>query len=155
MHKTKIRFARLIGLVAIVVIASLMMSACADTQTDYDTMSKKEYKAACESIDYDTLARDGNNRIGDKVKVYGKVIQMLADKYGTEYQYRVAMSAGSYGSWIDDDIYVYYDIDGKKKLLEDDFVTIYGEIDGDLTYETVEGGERTIPSIVGRYAKID
>lgn len=155
MHTTKTKFARIIPFVAIFIIASVLMSACVDNQTDYDTMSKKEYKAACKSIDYDTLARDGNNRIGDKVIVYGKVIQMLADKSGTEYQYRIAMSAGSYGSWIDDDIFVYYDIDGKKKLLEDDFVTIYGEIDGDLTYETVEGGERTIPSIVGRYAKID
>lgn len=143
---------------AILLLAmAVLLPACTEeTLSDYETMSKKEYKSACKEIIYDKLAREGNNIIGDKVKIYGKVIQMLApDDGGTGYEYRIATSAGDYDSWLDDDISVFYDIEGKKKMLEDDFVTVYGEVTGDYTYETVQGGERTVPSLIVYYVDIE
>lgn len=150
-------FTRVLGILSMILIVTMILSACAEeTLSDYETMSKKEYKAACKEIPYDKLAREGNNIIGEKVKIYGKVIQMLApDDGGTGYEYRIATSAGDYDIWLDDDISVFYDIEGKKKMLEDDFVTVYGEVTGDYTYETVQGGERTVPSLIVYYVDIE
>ena len=40
------------------------------------------------------------------------------------------------------------------RILEDDYITVYGEYTGLYTYKTVMGSTMTIPSVKGRYITI-
>ncbi len=43
--------------------------------------------------------------------------------------------------------------DDGSRILEDDMVTIYGELDGEYTYETVLGSEVTLPFMDAEYVE--
>lgn len=95
-------------------------------------------------ITYDNLARNPDEHMGDKVKFYGKIIQVMESDTGEYTQYRFA---------IDDnyDTVAYIEISKEQltsRLLEDDLVTIYGESFGTITYESTMGGNITVPAII-------
>lgn len=131
-------------------------TACgAELEKEQFSLSEEElkelYKSNCRSIDYDDLARTPGDYEGEYVKFRGKVVQVCYEAESALYysSYRVATS-GSY----DDVIYIKVDNYGSgTRILEDDWITIYGEYDGLYTYETVMGASRTIPCIVVEYVE--
>lgn len=102
--------------------------------------SKAEYSS---DYSYDSLARNPDTYKDQKAKISGKVLQV---QEGTSLYYgymRLAVD-GSY----DQVIYVEYDSTKlDSRILEDDYVTVYGVLTGVYTYETVLGASITIPSI--------
>ena len=77
-----------------------------------------------------------------KVKFKGKVIQVMEGD--GETQIRLAVN-GSY----DNILYGIYKSDiVDSRVLEDDYITIYGNSAGLITYTSTMGGEITIPSVV-------
>lgn len=100
--------------------------------------SKAEYSS---DYTYDQLARNPDSYIGDKVKFYGRVLQA---ETGDTCYIRLAIN-GSY----DNVLFVTYDKDLLSyRLLEDDYVTVYGTAFSTFSYEAVSGATITLPWIV-------
>lgn len=107
------------------------------------------YKSNCKNISYDKLSRTPDQYRGEKVKFRGRVLQVCSEASSALYYstYRVATS-GSY----DNVMYIYVDnYDSGTRILEDDWITFYGEYDGLYSYTTVMGAEKTIPSVKAKY----
>lgn len=93
-------------------------------------------------ITYDNLARNPDDYEGEKVKFYGKVLQVIEGD-GT-VQIRLAVNddydtvlLGEYDSSI-----------VTSRVLEDDEITIYGTSAGLISYESTMGGTITIPAVL-------
>lgn len=94
-------------------------------------------------ITYDSLARNPDDYKLKKVKFYGKVIQVIEDDTFTQYRFAV-----------DDDydrillIEIDSELIANNRILEDDYLTIYGQSVGVISYESALGGKITIPAVV-------
>lgn len=102
--------------------------------------SKAQYSS---DYSYESLARNPNTYKGQKGKFSGKVLQVMEGGTG----YYSVMRLGIGGSY-DNVMYIRYDGDLlSSRILEDDWVTVYGELTGVYTYESVWGNSITIPSM--------
>ncbi|MEM1504790.1 toxin regulator [Domibacillus sp. 8LH] len=113
-------------------------AAAAEAQRKAEEEEKRGYETG---ITYDQLARTPDDYIGEKVKFYGKVVQVMEGD--GEVQVRIAVNEdydtilfGAYDSYITN-----------SRILEDDLITVMGTSNGLLTYESTMGGDITIPSI--------
>ena len=112
------------------------------------TESPDTYKARCESISYDELARNPDAYTGKDIVLTGKIIQV--QESGSDAIYRINVTKGDYDIW-DDTIICSYTLDGSSRFLEDDIVTIYGTSAGLYSYTSVLGASITIPSMAAKY----
>jgi peptidoglycan hydrolase-like protein with peptidoglycan-binding domain len=96
---------------------------------------RKAYK----TIEYKKVARDPDAYKGTKAKIKGKVVQVLGDK-NKGFELRVA-TRRSY----DDIYYIITAGNHPKNILENDNITFYCTLAGDLTYETILGSSITLP----------
>lgn len=92
-------------------------------------------------ITYDDLARNPDDNEGENVTLSGTIIQVLEGTSSS--QYRLA---------VDDDYnnIVLIDIPEElleSRVLEDDVLTIYGESEGTIDYESTIGGNITVPFV--------
>ena len=112
-----------------------------------------EYKASCTAgYSYKELARDPDTYVGKKAKFTGKVVQVSEGSYSNIL--RVDVTKGKYGIW-DDTMYVTYTPkDGEGRILEDDIITMYGEMQPIQTYTTVMGASMSIPAIDAKYIDV-
>lgn len=106
---------------------------------------KKEQQAAEDAkgyetgITYDQLARTPDKHMLKKVKFYGKVVQVINGDDKT--QIRLAVDDN-----YDTIIYAEYkDSIISSRVLEDDYITIYGKSLGLMDYKSTMGGKITIP----------
>ncbi len=112
-----------------------------DVQTsdnDYDNIDPADYDTG---ITYDDLARNPDDNKFENVTLSGTIIQVLEGSSSS--QYRLA---------VDDDYnnIVLIDIPEKlldSRVLEDDILTIYGESEGTVDYESTMGGNITVPFV--------
>ena len=102
----------------------------------------EEAKGYETGITYDQLARTPDDFMGKKVKFYGKVVQVIEN--GTSVQIRLAVDdnydtilLGEYDSSI-----------VSSRVLDDDFITIYGTSVGTISYQSTMGGTITIPGVM-------
>lgn len=117
------------------------------------SVSPETYKASCQNISYDELARNPDSYTGQRVKFTGEIIQVIED--GTTATYRINVTQGNYGLW-DDTVLVYYRFsDGQSRFLEDDIVTFYGMSGGLHTYESTMGASITIPLVYAEYIDLN
>lgn len=76
----------------------------------------------------------------EAIRFDGNVLQVIEGKNSSEY--RIAVEGDN-----DHIIYVFLDANSKTtRVLEDDNVTVYGQFDGTITYESTTGVSITIPS---------
>ncbi|MBQ3302178.1 MAG: hypothetical protein IJH04_08565 [Eggerthellaceae bacterium] len=111
----------------------------------------EEYKASCESISYDDIARTPKDWLGKPVTATGKIMQVKEEDRVTLYL--IQITKGDYGVYKDI-TYVYYFGDIESRFLEDDVVTIYGTSNGITTYETVMGAKKSVPQITAKYIEL-
>lgn len=91
-------------------------------------------------ITYDQLARTPDDYIGEKVKFSGKVVQVMEGD--GEIQLRFAVNDD-----YDQIIYLAYSPEiVNQRVLEDDYLTIYGSSLGTMSYESTLGATITIPA---------
>lgn len=113
------------------------------------TLSKKQFKEECNSISYNTLARDPDNNYAKMVKFKGRIVQVMEDDGAVAL--RVNVTNDGYG-YYDDTVYVLYQYkENELKLLEDDIITFYGYSMGLESYESVMGATITIPRVYAEY----
>lgn len=121
-----------------------------------ESIEEKETKALSDknnystSITYENLARTPTKFEGEKIKLSGKIIQVIKGEYVS--QYRLAVDE-------DYDKMVLVSIDASQlsetRILEDDLITIYATYLGEETYESTMGGEITIPSLIAHIFTIN
>jgi len=112
--------------------------------------SPVDYKASCSSsITYDDAARTPDKYSGTRVHFKGEVIQVMENN--GDNAYRINVTEGQYENWSDT-IYVKFSLpDGDSRILENDNVDIYGELNGLQTYKTVFGSTVTVPFLNAQY----
>ena len=117
-------------------------------------ISEEEYKASCNSISYVDIARNPNKYVGQKAVFSGKVIQVQEN--GKRVVLRVNVTKGEYGIW-DDTVYVDYQRkdDNESRVLEEDIITMYGEIKGIKDYTAIFGNQISIPHLKAEYIEIN
>ena len=121
------------------------------TPTLTPTPTWQEWKESAEEIPYQTLFRYAEEHKGKSVYYRGKVIQVIEN--GNDFQLRVNVTKGEYGQW-DDTVFLRYD-DAPVRILGEDIIAFVGTMNGTITYETVLGGEVTIPDITVLYLIIE
>ena len=125
-------------------------------------LSEEEYEAAykdaCEKYKYSEIARAPGQYKGKQAKFTGEVIQVQQDTLLGMIFYTLRVNVtkkGSYYSYYTDTIYVTYTAEeNDPRILEDDIITMYGELQGEKTYTTVMGASVTIPSFDAEYIDI-
>lgn len=113
---------------------------------------KQAYVAKCSSYSYEQIARSPEEYKGKYAVLRGEVIQVMEDS--GSYTLRVNITQGSY-TWTDT-ILVYYEQKGTSapRILEDDIVTMYGQLNGMYTYESIFGASITVPLLMAEYIDI-
>lgn len=122
-------------------VAAEAAEAAAEAQKEADKKNPATYPA----LPYDEMARNGNKHKEEKLQITGKVIQVQDTDDGGA-MLRVATSADGY-----DDIYMVQinsDEWEDHRLLEDDVITIYGDVFGLYSYESTLGGKITVPALI-------
>lgn len=129
------------------------------TTTTKPTKTNEEiiqtYKEECQTYNYKDIYRYAEDYKGKYVKYTGEVIQVMEDTYGTikMYTLRVDVTKTDYG--YKDTVYVrYFPMENAPRILQNDIITVYGELDGLETYTSIMGGSVTIPSITSNYVEI-
>lgn len=144
-------------LLVLVVIVGIGGAASHKPSEEATKMSEEDFKAACQEVEYKDLMRNIDDKVGDKVVMTGKVNQVIyeSDSGDSPSQYKVAVTYDADTDWYDDDIVLYFTRGDSPKLLEDDVITLYGEVTGSESYTTVLGANVTVPAITGVYVTIN
>lgn len=111
----------------------------AKAKAEQEAKEKQGYETG---ITYEQLARTPDEYKGEKCKFKGKVIQVMEDENFVSI--RLAVGGGSNVLYA----VIPSNILNNERILEDDYITVYGTSTGVITYTTVMGSELTIPSIV-------
>ena len=103
---------------------------------------KKEKQGYETGITYNQLARTPDDYIGEKVKFKGEVVQVLEG----EGVYNIRLAVG--GNY-DNIIYIIGETSiTDQRILENDYITVYGTSTGIYTYESTLGSSISIPSMI-------
>lgn len=103
---------------------------------------RKEKQGYDTGITYTKLARTPDKYIGEKVKFYGQIIQVMEGDTSSQYRFKV-----------NDDynkimlIEISNELLDGRRILEEDYITVYGKSAGVITYESTMGGNITIPAL--------
>lgn len=111
--------------------------------TEDNPAARAVYEAQCQEISYEALSRGGDTLIRQYYTFTGKILQVM------DGHYRLGVGAG-----YSDVIYLDYTLPtGAERLLEDDYLTVWGQSLGLYTYTTVSDKEVTVPRLLVRYAE--
>ena len=105
-------------------------------------LSESDFKDACKEVSFNKLNKNADKYAGEKLKVSGKIIQIMEDDNGG--QIRLATD-----DYYDDVVFVEYT--GSNDFVEDDYITVYGYCDGSYTYTSTIGASITLPKIDAKY----
>lgn len=113
-------------------------------------LSKKQYKEKCKTYTYNEIARDPDDYEGKKAKFSGEVLQCLESSDSSQVNIRLAINDD-----YDQVLYVVYDMPkGSSRILEDDHITVYGELAGLYTYTSTMNAQITIPIMYAEYVDL-
>lgn len=131
-----------------------LRAADAKAEKEKAKKAKKDYIASCKTYKYKDIARNPDKYYGKRAKFKGEVVQVIEGYFNTTL--RVDVTKGKYGIYTDT-MYVVYTPQSttENRILEDDIITIYGELAGIETYETVMGAKVSIPRIDAEYITIN
>ena len=107
-------------------------------------VSKDDYKALCETLDYESVLRNPDENKGKYCVLSGTVDQIIEGLLGT-YTIYIADSSGEKWKCV----YTYGE--NETHLLEGDVVTVFGKCKGTATSTTVLGKQMTMPYIDVEY----
>lgn len=105
-----------------------------------------DFKSECQPLDYKQIEKNSAKFMGDNVYVSGSVFQIMED--------------GDYGlilMHVDDDygqiLAVLYE--GSNDILEDDYITVYGNATIDYSYESQAGYQLSVPCVLAESKYIE
>ena len=121
----------------------------AKAKAEEEARLKAEQEAAAkktnaQTIDYAQLKKNPDRYKGEYVKYTGEVIQILEGDSITNI--RLAVTKTSYGYDFNDVIFIEYP--GYTDFVDNDIVTVYGEIYGSYSYESQAGFNISLPGLL-------
>lgn len=111
---------------------------------NYSEETEEEYKASCEEYKYKDVLRNPEEYVGKRIKITVKISSVHEKTWLNDTKYYMAYSQTDYG-WYGER-YGIFDLrkDQTLKLLEDDIITVYGEIsDPEYTKSLIVNGSET------------
>lgn len=111
-----------------------------------------DYKNSCKTIEYKVLDKNPDSFAGTRIKLRGEIMQIM-ENYGSTFlllQVTYNSYGYGYGSW-DDSVAIFFD--GTFDAYEDDIITVWGEVKGSYSYESVAGYNITIPSVNAKHVQ--
>lgn len=150
----------LIVIVIVIILFAIILSSGGGNDDDYDStvseygnyltvsneiknsMTENEFKEKCTVLDYGLLNKNAEKYKGQYVKYSGEIFQIQ------EYD-EIGMILLETDDSYNDLIYVIYT--GSNDFVEDDYVTVYGVIEGYKDYETKGGTINSVPLMDGIY----
>lgn len=161
---------KIFGISIILLFSLLLFVGCGNTQTNLSESNssentekvditepeetKEEYMNSCEEYTFKEIARNPNNYINKRAKFTGEVVQ-VQEENGT-VAIRLNVTKNKYDYYEDTIMVGYkYKDENESKILEDDIITVYGELQGNTSYESVLGAEVTLPLLIGNYVEIN
>lgn len=108
-----------------------------------EEQERKEKEGYNTGITYNQLARTPDDLKYKKVKFSGKVIQVMEGS--DDMSYRLAVG-GNYNSVLY--LNVPSELVSNNRILEKDYITIFGTSAGTITYESSMSGNITIPAVI-------
>lgn len=100
-------------------------------------------RASAQTIPFSKLEKNPDRLAGEYVKYKGQIVQILEE--GESTTIRMSVTQESYGWSVKDIIMVQYD--DLTDFVEEDVVTVYGEIFGGHTYQSTAGWDISIPLV--------
>ena len=129
---------------ALLFIRAILFSNEEPRKPAYPTRSPATIKAVASAVTYDALARNTERYEGRTITFSGVVLQVIEGS-SQRATLRIGMDVRGEPQY-DAVVLVHY---GGPRLLEDDKVTIWGEVRGRVSYKTVLGATVTVPEIEG------
>ena len=119
---------------------------------------KSEYIESTKEYSYEDMLRNAEENLDKPAVMTGEISQV--QEQDDLILLHMNITQNEYGYW-EDDIFVGFaqedkdkDPDAVSRFMEDDVVTVYGDIREPFTYKTVMNEERTVPLIRARYIKL-
>lgn len=113
--------------------------------------TEAEYKASAREIDFETLARNPEKLKGQRVKFSGKVTAIV--ERGKNVALTLAVTEKEF--FWDDFIFIYYTrLPDADRILEDDIITVWGEVRGLDEGRNALGETVSVPSVNARYIEL-
>ena len=127
-----------------------------ETSEPIPEISKEDYIALCEEVDYKTLARNPDEHIGDNVYMTVKIEQILQGGWFDDNQYYRVYTGDEYGLYYNDEYFMYdFRVDDNMKLLQDDIIKVYGEFAGmEEVKRALSGTKEEVPAIKAKYIEL-
>ena len=100
---------------------------------------KDDYIKQCKTVKYSEVERNPDSFDGAKIKISGKDIQ-VSEGWFNSVTLRVSCNGNI---WLA----TYTRDDDEKRILENDYITAYGQCNGVETYTAITGAKVTIPSL--------
>ncbi|MDY5641733.1 MAG: Ig-like domain-containing protein [Candidatus Faecousia sp.] len=124
---------------------TLTLSDKADSRSTVKLSVKVQHSACYDSTsypvgDYTNVLRSPSTYKGSAMSVYGRVLQKSQGLFST------VLRVATRGRW-DNVFYITCSNKEASGIIEDDYITVYGECGGTETYTTVLGSSITIPAI--------
>ena len=107
---------------------------------------RNAYASGCIAVDYTSVARNPDDYKGELIKMRGKVIQVSEGLLGS-----VTMRINEGGAFDKTWYVTYTHKDGESRILENDWITCYGECNGVTSYSSIFGAIITIPALKMKY----
>ena len=101
-------------------------------------------KANCQKYSFDEIARNPSEYNGKYAVFTGEVIQVM-EGYGYDTLRVNITKQGTYSTYWTDTIYVKNYAKSSTRVLEDDVITMYGQLKGETSYQSVLGSTVTLP----------
>lgn len=100
-------------------------------------LSFEEYSKLCSGYDYNEILNNADSHKTEKITLSGVVLSI--DNSGNKYA--LIVQSGTDVFFVK--YYRYHE--NETPILQNDLITIYGELDGLITYQTIEGVDKTVP----------
>lgn len=112
-----------------------------ESGTEKETIDKESsYKELCEKYDYNDILRNPDSYKKKYCKIDGTVDQIIEGWFGSYTIYLMDDNGNKWGC-------TYSYKDGESHVLEGDYISVYGMLDGTGTVNTVLGAQVTLPYV--------
>ena len=105
-------------------------------------VSESDFKAMCTGIDYAQLTKNSEKYYGNRTVVSGTVLQIMEENDGGII--RLATDSG-----YDDVVAVFYS--GTNDVVDGDYITVYGYVVKDYSYDSQANMHITIPCVNAKF----
>ncbi|MZP28714.1 hypothetical protein GTO91_03140 [Heliobacterium undosum] len=130
--------------------ASDLLSQVEAKEKQYLEEKRKQEKAdfinSCQTYEYRVLNKNPDALKGNRIKTRGKIMQI--QESGNSTFILLETTNNGYDIWTDNVAVLY---EGKIDVYENDKITLWGEITGSFSYESVARYNITVPAVRAKY----